>query len=41
MRKFNPVEYNRNQWSDKAQTKNHPPNCRDHKYCHVEYEWKE
>ena len=40
MRKFNPVEYMRERWGDRTHTKNHPRQCeKDHKYCHVEYEW--
>ena len=40
MRKFNPVEYNRELWGDAKHTKNHPKTCaQDHKYCHIGYEW--
>lgn len=40
MKKFNPVEYMRERWGDKAHTKNHPKQCaHDHQFCHLEYEW--
>ena len=42
MKKFNPVEYNRQLWGDFKRTKNHPKSCtKDHKYCHIPYEWGE
>jgi hypothetical protein len=41
MKKFNPVDFNRERWGDKTNTKNHPPQCTEHKYCHVSYEWRE
>jgi hypothetical protein len=39
MKKFNPVEYTRHRWGDQTHTKNHPKQCNEHKYCHIEYEW--
>jgi hypothetical protein len=43
MRKFNPVEYNREQWGEgaKGRTKNKPAQCSEHKYCNIAYEWQE
>jgi hypothetical protein len=40
MRKFNPVQYNRDRWGDRLHTKNHPKQCAtDHQFCHLDYEW--
>ena len=40
MKKCNPVQYNRELFGDSKKTKNHPKQCsRDHKFCHMEYEW--
>ena len=43
MRKFNPVEYNREHWGEgsKGRTKNKPAQCSEHTYCNIAYEWKE
>lgn len=38
MRKFNPVEYNRQRWG--RATKNHPKPCPEsHSFCNIDYEW--
>ena len=40
MKKFNPVEYNRERWGDRFHTKNRPKQCREaHQFCHLDYEW--
>jgi hypothetical protein len=40
MKKFNPVQYNRDRWGDRLHTKNHPRQCaHDHLFCHLDYEW--
>ena len=36
MRKFNPVEYNRERWGGKSYAKRHR-HCTEHKYCHLPY----
>ena len=41
MKKFNPIQYNRDRWGDTAKIKKHSRLCPDHKYCNVEYEWAE
>lgn len=40
MKKFNPIEYNRERWGDRFHTKNRPKQCREaHQFCHLDYEW--